>query len=201
MDYRCEPSPPPSPLTPLSTSSSLLSDAMHSEMDTVGANRSPSQHALRKTPESPALRSSPEPVVNLEMGGTAQPLPEVEILTKDPPSRENGSPLVHSSPVRRPPLPANVQNTISPAGDCPSPSAHSHPSISHAKLRSLPDAAIELDSEGEEMSPALSFSIPAMSQEMSSSFSASSCLDLVGTLPSEVGDFLDMVDAYAFSQA
>ena len=174
---------------------------MHSEMSTVVANRSPSQHALRKTPESPAPRPSLEPMVDLEMGGTAQPLPEVETPTEGPPSREDGSPSVHPSPVRRPSLPANVQSPVSPAGDCSSPSAHSHPSISHAKLRSIPDAAIELDSEGEEMSPALSFSIPATSQEMSTSFSASSCLDLVGTLPSEVGDFMDMVDAYAFSQA
>ena len=50
------------------------------------------------------------------------------------------------------------------------------------------------------MSPTASFSIPATSQEMATSYSAGSCLDLIGTLPSEVGDFLDMVDAYAFSQ-
>lgn len=169
-------------------------------MNNMGANRSSSQHTSRKTRESPAPRPSPELMVDLEMGGTAQPFPGVETPTEGPPSREDGSSSVHPSPVRRPSLPANVQSPISPAGDCSSPSAHSHPSIPHVKLRSLPDAAIELDSEGEEMSPALSFSIPATSQEMSTSFSASSCLDLVGTLPSEVGDFMDMVDAYASSQ-
>ena len=170
-------------------------------MDTMGANRSPSQRALPETPESPAPRSSPEPMIDPGMSGIAQPLPEVEILTEDLPSREDRSPSVHPSPDRRPPSPANVQqDTLSPTGDCPSPGAHSHPRISHAKLRSLPDPAIELDSEGEEMSPTVSFSIPTTSQEMATSYSASSCLDLVGTLPSEVGDFLDMVDAYAFSQ-
>ena len=169
-------------------------------MDTMGVNRSPSQHASRETLESPAPRSSPQFMVDLEMRGTAQHLPEMEILTEGPASREDGNSTVHRSPDRRPPPPANVQNMISLTGDCPSPGAHSHPRISHAKLRSLPDPAIELDSEGEEMSPASSFSIPATSQEMTTSYSASSCLDLIGTLPSEVGDFLDMVDAYAFSQ-
>ncbi|KAH9999363.1 hypothetical protein BJV77DRAFT_1121581 [Russula vinacea] len=55
---RHEPSPPSSPLTPLS-SSSLLSNAMHGNMDTMGANRSPSQRAMHIAPESPAPRSSP----------------------------------------------------------------------------------------------------------------------------------------------
>ena len=174
---------------------------MHGNMDTMGANRSPSQRAMHIAPESPAPRSSPELMVNLATGGIAQPLPEAEIPLENPTPREDGNSLVHSTPVRRGPLPEKVQNKISPAGDSPSPGAHSHSRISHAKLRSLPDSPIELDSEGEEMSPATSFSIPATSQEMSMSFSASSCLDLVGTLPSEVGDFLDMVDAYPSSQA
>ena len=160
------------------------------------ANRSTSQQASHKAPESPCPLSSAELMTDLGLGGTAQPLPDAEISMET-----QGNSLVHSTPVRRGPLPEKVQNKISPAGDSPSPGAHSHSRISHAKLRSLPDSPIELDSEGEEMSPATSFSIPATSQEMSMSFSASSCLDLVGTLPSEVGDFLDMVDAYPSSQA
>jgi hypothetical protein len=162
----------------------------------MGANRSPSQQALHIALESPAPRSSPKLIVDLVMGGTAQPLPEAQTPIESPTPREDGNSLVHSTPVRRRSPPEKVQNEISPVGDSPSQITHSHSSISHAKLRSLPDPTVELDSEGEEMSPNSSFSIPAMSQEMSSSFSASSCLDLVGTLPSEVGDFLDMVDAY-----
>jgi len=113
-------------------------------------------------------------------------------------SREDENSPIHPSPVRRSSPPANVENTISPSDDSPSPVAHSHARISHAKLRSLPDPAIELDSDGEEMSTTSSFSI-ATSQGMSCS--ASSCLDLIGTLPSEVGDFFDMVDAHASSQS
>ncbi len=177
----------------------------------MGENRSPSRHplALRETPESPespAPRSSAEPIVDLEMGGTSQQLPEMEIPMEDPmgpTSREDENSPVHPSPVRRSPPPAttNIQDKdrISLGVDSPSPDAHSHLRISHAKLRGLPDPAIELDSDGGEMSPTSSFSIPT-SQGMSMSYSASSCLDLVGTLPSEVGDFLDMVDGYASSQ-
>jgi hypothetical protein len=144
-------------------------------------------------------------MVDLELCGTSQPLPEMEIPMEEDPtspmSCEDETSPIHRSPVRRSPAPANVENTISPSDDSPSPVAHSHARISHAKLRSLPDPAIELDSDGEEMSPTSSFSIPATSQGMSMSCSASSCLDLIGTLPSEVGDFFDMVDAYAPSQS
>jgi hypothetical protein len=176
---------------------------MHRSIDTMGANRPPSQQplALRETPESPSSRSSPEPMVDLELCGTSQPLPEMEIPTS-PTSREDESFPNHPTPVRRSPPPPNVENTIPPSDGSPSsPVAHSHTRISHAKLRSLPDPAIELDSDGEEMSPNSSFSIPATSQGMTMSCSASSCLDLIGTLPSEVGDFFDMVDAYASSQS
>jgi len=174
----------------------------------MGANRSPSQQppALCETPQSPSSRSSPEPLVDLELCGTSQPLPEMEIPMEDPTSptsREDENSPIRSVPslVRRSPPLANVENTISPSDDSPSPVAHSHARISHAKLRSLPDPAIELDSDGEEMSPTSSFSIAATSQGMSMSRSESSCLDLFGTLPSEVGDFFDMVDAYASSQS
>jgi hypothetical protein len=209
-DAGCKPSPPPSPLTPLSSSSSspsesLLSDAMHRDIDTVGANRSPSQQplALCETPEIPSSCSSPEPMVDLDLCGTSQPLPELEIPIEDPTSpasRKDETSSNHTSPVCPSPPPANVENTISPSDRSSSPVAHSHARISHAKLRSLRDPAIELDSDGEEMSPTTSsFSIPATSQGMSCS--ASSCFDLIGTLPSEVGDFFDMVDAYASSQS
>jgi hypothetical protein len=181
---------------------------MHRDFDTMGANRSPSQQplALCDTQESPSSRSSPEPMVDLELCGTSQALPEMEIPMEDPTSptsREDENSPIHPSSVRRTPPPANVEveNTISPSDDSPSPVAHSYARISHAKLRSLPDPAIELDSDGEEMSSTSSFSIPATSQGMSMSCSASSYLDLIGTLPSEVGDFFDMVDAYASSQS
>jgi hypothetical protein len=167
------------------------------------ANRSPSQQplALCETPKSPSPSLSSEPMVEVELCGTSQPLPEVEIPMEDPTSatsREGGNSSIHS-PVRRSPSPANVGNKVSP-DDSPSPVARSHVRISHAKLRSLPDPAIELDSDGDEMSTS-SFSIPATSQGMSTSFSAGSCLDLIGTLPSEVGDFFDMIDAYPSSQS
>lgn len=143
----------------------------------MGANLSPSQRplALCETPETPS-RSFPVPMVDLELCGTSQPLLEMEIPMGDstsPASREDGNSSIYLSPVRR----------------CLSPVAHSHVRKSHAKLRSLPGPAIELDSDGVEMSP-------TSSQGMSMSFSASSGLDLLGTLPSEVGDFFDMVDAY-----
>jgi hypothetical protein len=162
----------------------------------MGANRSPSQQplALCETAESPSSRSSPEPMVDLELCGTSQPLPEMEIPMEDPTSPTSRDD--ENSSLRRSPPPANAENTISPSGDSPSPVAHSHVRISHAKLRSLRDPAIELDSDGEEMSSTSSFSIPATSQGMSMSCSSSSCLDLIGTLPSEVGDFFDMLDAY-----
>jgi hypothetical protein len=118
-----------------------------------------------------------------------------------PTSREDDITPINHSPVRRNSPSANVENTISPSNHSPSPVTHSHTRISHAKLRSLPDPAVELDSDGEEMSPTSSFSIPAMSEGMSMSGSAGSCLDLIGTLPSEVGDFFDMVDAYPSSQS
>jgi hypothetical protein len=204
-DVGCKPSPPPSPLTPLSSSSSsrfesLLSDAMHRNVDTMDANRSPSQQPLAfcETPESPCSHLSPEPMVDIELCGTSQPLPEMEIPIENPtgPTSRKDEP----SPLRRSPPPATVENTIIQSDDNSSPVAHSHTRISHAKLRSLPDPAIELDSDGEEMSPTSSFSILTASQDMSMSCSASSCLDLIGTLPSEVGDFFDMVDAYNSSQ-
>lgn len=172
----------------------------------MGANRSPSQQplALRETPESPSPSSSPVLMVDpsLELCGTSQSPPEMEIPMENPTSstsREDENSPNHPSPVRRSSSPANVENSISPSDDSPSPVARSHVRISHAKLRSLPDPAIELDSDGEEMSSTASFSIPATSQGMSCS--ASSCLDLIGTLPSEVGDFFDMVDAYPSSQS
>lgn len=175
---------------------------MHRDVETMKTNRSPSQQplALCETPEGPSSRPSPEPVVDLELCGTSQPLyPEIEIPMEDttsPTSREDDISTIKQSPVRQNSPPANVENTISSSNHGPSPVvAHSHTRISHAKLRSLPDPTVELDSDGEEMSPTSSFS-PATSQGMSMSCSAGSCLDLIGTLPSEVGDFFDMVDAY-----
>jgi hypothetical protein len=118
----------------------------------------------------------------------------VDILAEDPTSNEDGNFVVQPSLVRQRPPPANGQNAISLAAGSPSASSSSQLRISHAKLRSLPDVAVELDSDGEEMSSDTSFSVPATSQGMSSR-TASSYLDLIGTLPSEVGDFLEMIDA------
>lgn len=120
---------------------------------------------------------------------------------EDPTSNEDENFIVHPSPVSPKSLPGNAENTISPVCDSPSASAHSHLRISHAKLRSLPDPAVELDSDGEEMSSDDSLDAPTSSQAMIMSSTGSSYLDLVGTLPSEVGDFLNMVDAATSSDA
>jgi hypothetical protein len=170
---------------------------MDREMNTVRADSSPPQPTLPKMPHSkgPAPCSLPESVANLGSGGMAQLLPEEDIPAEDPMSDEDEDFLVQPSPVRRRPLPANVEDTSSPAGDGPSASSHAHLRISHAKLRSLPGPTVELDSDGEEISSDGGFSIPGTSQEIPMSSTAGSYLDLVGTLPSAVGDFLDMIDA------
>jgi hypothetical protein len=156
-------------------------------MDTAGKDASPSQHTPNKTPES----SPPSPIADPQWGGTSQHLSEMDVPVEDPTSDEDENFLVHPSPAHPQPLSAKVQSTSTPADDTPT-SAHSHLRISHAKLRSLPAPTVELDSDGEEMSSSDgSFSLPATSEGMSCA--ASSYLDLVGTLPSEVGDFLDMV--------
>jgi len=172
---------------------------MDRKIDTTGAESSPRQPTLHKTPESPAAPPSPESITDQESGGISQVLPEDEIPAEGPTSDEDEDFLVHPSPVRRQP-PASVKNMSSPADDGPSASAHSHLRISHVKLRSIPDATVELDSDGEEMSSDTDFNLPATSQGAPMSCAGSSYLDLVGTLPSAVGDFLDMIDADAFSQ-
>ena len=193
-------SDPPSPLTPLSPSSPQPPDAVDGNIDTPGAESSPRQHILQKTPERPAPPSSPEFITDQESGGISQVLPEDAILAEGPTSDEDEDFLVHPSPVRRRQPPASVRNTNSPADDGPSTSTHSHLRISHAKLRSIPNAAVELDSDGEEMSSDTDFNLPATSQGVPMSCAGSSYLDLVGTLPSAVEDFLDMIDRDAFSQ-
>ena len=193
-------SDPPSPLTPLSPSSPQLPDAMDKKIDTMGAESLPRQRTSHKTPESPAARSSPESITDQESGGISQVLPEDEIPAEGPTSDEDEDFLVHPSPVRQRQPPASVKNTSSPADDDPSASAHPHLRISHVKLRSIPDATVELDSDGEEMSSDTDFNLPATSQGAPMSCAGSSYLDLVGTLPSAVGDFLDMIDADASSQ-
>ena len=167
-------------------------------MDIVGPDTSPPQRTLHKTPESPAPCSSPRSVADLGTGVMARALPEVDIPAEGPTSDEDEDFLVHPSPVRRRRLPADVKDTSSPADD-PSTTAHSHLRISHAKLRSLPYPTVEIDSDGEEMSSDSVFSVPSTSQGMS--MSSSSYLDLAGSLPSAVEDFLDMIDAGPFSDA
>ncbi|KAH9963123.1 hypothetical protein BC827DRAFT_144744 [Russula dissimulans] len=186
-------SQPPSPLTPLPPSSPEEPDAIRGGTDNIGTNRSPLHYVSYKSPDSPVPPSSPALV---DDGGIAQPLPEMNIPAEDPTSDSDEN---FSSPTvrRRPPSATaeTVQNTTSRASDNSSGSAYAHIRISHAKLRSLPDSAIELDSDGEEMSSDSSIVVPLTSQGMSMSSSASSYLDLVGTLPSAIGDFLDMVNS------
>jgi hypothetical protein len=169
---------------------------MYGETDIVGADSSPPQRTLHKTLDSPTPCSPLESVADLESGGMSQPLAEVDIPAEDPTSDEEEIFMVRPSPVRRRPLLANVKDKASPASDGPSASTPPHLRISHAKLRSLPNAAAELDSDGE---MPFDFSVPATSQGTSMSCSASSYLDLVGTLPSAVEDFLDMIDSDASS--
>ncbi len=101
--------------------------------------------------------------------------------------------MVHPSPVRRGSL---VQDSSPPASRTSSSSTRRHLRISHVKLRSLPAVTIELNSDGEEMSSP-GTSINALPSSPEFPCSASSYLDLVGTLPSEVEDFLDMVGTNA----
>jgi hypothetical protein len=190
-----KPSDPPSPLTPLTPSSPQLPNAMDRKIDNMEAGSSPQQRTLplQKTPGGPAPRSSPESITDQESGGISQALPEGEISAEDYGDEDF---LVRPSPVRQRQPPASVKSTCSPADDGPSTSRHTLLRISHAKLRSIPNATVELDSDGE-MSSDTDFNLPATSQM---SCAGSSYLDLVGTLPSAVGDFLDMIGTDAFSQ-
>jgi len=190
-------SDPPSPLTPLFPSSPQLPNAVDRKIDTTGAESPPRQHTLHKTPEGPEPRSSPESITDQESGGISQVLLEGEIPAEDLTSDKYEDFLVHPSPVHRRQPPASVKNPCSPVDDGPSASTSTHTllRISHAKLRSIPNATVELDSDGEEMSSDTDFNLPTSLM----SCAGSSYLDLVGTLPSAVEDFLDMIDTDAFS--
>jgi len=201
-DYCYKLSDPPSPLTPLSPPSSQLPNAVDRKIDTTGAEAesSPRQRTLHKTPEGLEPRSSPESITDQESGGISQVLLEGEIPAEDLTSDEDADFLAHPSPVRRRQTPASAKNPCSPADDGPSASTHTLLRISHAKLRSIPNPTVELDSDGEEMSSDTHFNLPTTSQGVPMSCAGSSYLDLVGTLPSAVKDFLDMIDTDAFSQ-
>jgi hypothetical protein len=174
---------------------------MNRDMNTIGTDRSPLQRTSHRAPKSPVPCSSPESIAEIGPGEIAQLLHEVDVPAEDRTSTsdEDEEFLVHPSPVRRQPPRANDKDTTSQAGEGPSASTYSHLRISHAKLRSIPDPTVELDSDGEEMASDGSFCVPATSQGMSMSSSTSSYLDLIGTLPSAVEDFLDMVDSDTFS--
>ncbi|KAH9977993.1 hypothetical protein BGW80DRAFT_1249620 [Lactifluus volemus] len=181
---------PSSPLTPLTPSSS--SSAMGPNADAVGENASSSQHTRDKI-----LGSSPPPppIADPQWGGTSQHLAELDFPAEDLASDEDET-FVRSSPAPLRLRSADVRNTSTPASNTPSTST-STLHISHAKLRSIPAPTIELDSDGEEIcSSDGGFSPPATSQI---SGVGRSYFDLVGTLPSEVGDFLDMVGTDTFS--
>jgi len=196
-DSHHELSQPPSPLTPLPPSSPEEPDVIRGGMDNIGIDRSPLHHRSHISPDRHKL--SPALVADLAPGGIAQPLELNTPAAANPTSDEDENFLASPSPtVRRWPQSAiaeTVQNTSSRTGDSSLTSPQLHIRISHAKLRSLPDAAVELDSDGEEMSSDSSIVVPLTSQGMSMASSESSYLDLVGTLPSAIGDFLDMVNS------
>ena len=178
---------PSSPLTPLTPSSS--SSAMRPNSDAARESASPSQHIRDKI-----LGSSPPPA-DPQWGGISPHLAKLDFPAEDPASDEDKT-FVRSSPTPLRLRSADIRNSSTPISNTPSTST-STLHISHAKLRSLPAPTIELDSDGEEISSSNGgFSPPATSQI---SGAGRSYFDLVGTLPSEVRDFLDMVGTDTFS--
>jgi hypothetical protein len=177
---------PPSPLTPL-TPSPQVPDT---ECEKVGVLESgvppPQQHIPDKSRRVSSIPPPHEPA--------ATPHPKLDVpVVEGPTSDEDENIAVLPSPVCQPLL----QSSNPPAGRTPSASTRRHLRISHAKLRSLSAATVELDSDGEEMSSDTSIDVFPSSPGVSCP--ATSYLDLNGTLPSEVGDFLDMVGTNASS--
>lgn len=150
----------------------------------------PPQHKLDEPTPDPSTHSSPEPPADKAIPLSKLDIPAVE----DPTSDEGEDFVVNPSPVRRQSQPQNPSPT---AGRTPSASTRRHLRISHAKLRKLPAATVELDSDGEEMSSDTSIDLLPSSPGISCP--ASSYFDLQGTLPPEVEEFLDMVGTNASS--
>ncbi|KAH9007026.1 hypothetical protein EDB86DRAFT_2869612 [Lactarius hatsudake] len=185
--HQTPPHSPLSPLTPLTPSSPRVPDI---ECEKVNASKSdgpPLQYVSDETHEIPSMPLSPELAADTPRG-KATPLSKLDVPVEDPTSDEDENFVVHPSPVRRR---SPLQNRSPPTSCTPSASTRRHLRISHAKLRSLPSISVELNSDGEEMSS--DTSVDAFPSSPGASCPASSYLDLDGTLPSEVEDFLDMV--------
>ncbi len=185
---------PSSPLTPLTPSSPGVPDIECEKVGVLESDGSPLQHIPDKTHEAPSTPPSPKPAADTQRG-KATPLSKFDVPVDGPTSDEDENFFVHPSPVRRRSL---LQNSSPPASRTPSASTRRHLRISHAKLRSLPAVSVELNSDGEEMSSS-DTSIGAFPSSPGASCLASSFLDLDGTLPSEVEDFLNMVGTNASS--
>ena len=164
----------------------------------VESDGPPLQHTADKAHEVPSIPPSPKPAAETQLG-KAIPLSKLDVPVNDPTSDEDENFVVHPSPVRQRSLLHNSSPPASRTSSTPSASTRRrYLRISHAKLRSLPAATVELDSDGEEMSSP-GTSIGAFPSSPRASCQASSYLDLDGTLPSEVQDFLDMVGTDASS--
>jgi hypothetical protein len=191
--HHTPPHPPSSPLTPLTPTSPLASVIECEKVSVLESDGPPSQHISDKTHGVPTI-PPPKPAADTQLG-KATPHSKLDVPVEDPTSDEDENFVVHPSSVRQWSLP---QNSSPPASYTPSASTRRHFRISHAKLRSLPAATVELDSDGEEMSSP-DTSIGAFPSSPGVSYPASSYLDLDGTLPPEVKDFLDMVGTNASS--
>lgn len=176
------PHPPSSPLTPLTPSSPRVPEC--EKVGVLEPDGPPPQPISDRTRGVLSIPPSPEPATDKATPVSKPDVPAVE----DPTSDEDEDVVVHPSPVRRW---SPLKNTSPPASCTPSASTRRHLRISHAKLRSLPAATVELDSDGEEMLSDTSIDVFPSSPGVCCP--ASSYLDLNGTLPSEVEDFLDMV--------
>ncbi|KAH9050008.1 hypothetical protein EDB84DRAFT_1450453 [Lactarius hengduanensis] len=191
--HHTPPYPPLSPLTPLTPPSPRVPDI---ECEKVNASKSdgpPLQNVSDETHEIPSMPLSPGPATDTQRGKPT-PLSRLDVPVEDPTSDEDENFVVHPSPVRRR---SPLQDRSPPTSCTPSASTRRHLRISHAKLRSLPSISVELNSDGEEMSS--DTSVDAFPFSPGTSCPASSYLDLDGTLPSEVEDFLNMVDTNASS--
>lgn len=193
--HHTPPHPPSSPLTPLTPSSPRIPDIECEKVGVLGSDGAPLQHISDETHDVPSKPPSPKSAADTQRGN-ATPLSKLDVPVEDPTSDEDKDFFVRPSPVRRRSL---LQNSSSPPSCTPSASTRRHLRISHAKLRSLPAVTVELNSDGEEM-PSPDTSIGAFPSSPGVSCPVSSYLDLDGTLPSEVQDFLDMVGTNTLSE-
>ncbi|KAI0269185.1 hypothetical protein BC834DRAFT_967830 [Gloeopeniophorella convolvens] len=189
-----------SPLAPLTSSPPQISVPIRQRTRLPQAE----EHSPGYSPQTPAKILDNVPLVSSPGGmpersshsqqGYALPLLQVGIPLdyEDPTSEEEENFLVNPSPIRRRMSPSTTHDIAISASATTSRRVYSGLRISHAKLRCLPDLPASLDSDGAGLSfPDDDFSLPMTSQDMSSG--VGSYLELVGTLPPEVTDFLDMI--------